>query len=89
MKSAVIVFPGINRDRDMATALARFTGRAPEMVWQTETVLPPDLDKLDKDRFRRDMGGLVEAYQEVARRLGIIPDSEQPERSRPVLVKTD
>jgi phosphoribosylaminoimidazole-succinocarboxamide synthase len=46
-------------------------------------------DKLDKDRFRRDMGGLVEAYQEVARRLGIIPDSEQPERSRPVLVKTD
>ncbi len=29
-------------------------------------------DKLDKDRFRRDMGGLVEAYQEVARRLGII-----------------
>jgi phosphoribosylformylglycinamidine synthase subunit PurQ / glutaminase len=27
-------------------------------------------DKLDKDRFRRDMGGLVEAYQEVARRLG-------------------
>ena len=29
------------------------------------------LDKLDKDRFRRDMGGLVEAYQEVASRLGI------------------
>ena len=31
-------------------------------------------DKLDKDRFRRDMGGLVEAYQEVARRLGIMPE---------------
>ncbi len=46
-------------------------------------------DKLDKDRFRRDLGGLVEAYQEVARRLGIVPESEQPERSRPVLVKTD
>lgn len=28
-------------------------------------------NKLDKDRFRRDMGGLVEAYQEVALRLGI------------------
>jgi phosphoribosylaminoimidazole-succinocarboxamide synthase len=28
-------------------------------------------EKLDKDRFRRDLGGLVEAYQEVARRLGI------------------
>ncbi len=28
-------------------------------------------EKLDKDRFRRDLGGEVEAYQEVARRLGI------------------
>ncbi|CAN5304756.1 phosphoribosylaminoimidazolesuccinocarboxamide synthase [soil metagenome] len=46
-------------------------------------------DKLDKDRFRRDMGGLVEAYQEVARRLGILPESDQPERSRPRLVKND
>jgi phosphoribosylaminoimidazole-succinocarboxamide synthase len=46
-------------------------------------------DKLDKDRFRRDLGGIVEAYQEVARRLGIVPENENPERSRPVLVKTD
>ena len=30
-------------------------------------------EKLDKDRFRRDMGGVAEAYQEVARRLGILP----------------
>ena len=28
-------------------------------------------EKLDKDRFRRDMGGVVEAYEEVSRRLGI------------------
>jgi phosphoribosylaminoimidazole-succinocarboxamide synthase len=33
-----------------------------------------DERKLDKDRFRRDLGGLVEAYQEVARRLGIMPE---------------
>ena len=46
-------------------------------------------DKLDKDRFRRDMGGLVEAYQEVARRLGIISATETPQRSKPKLVKTD
>jgi phosphoribosylaminoimidazole-succinocarboxamide synthase len=46
-------------------------------------------DKLDKDRFRRDLGGLVEAYQEVARRLGIIPEQEAPERSKPRLVKND
>ena len=31
-------------------------------------------EKLDKDRFRRDLGGEVEAYQEVARRLGLMPD---------------
>jgi phosphoribosylaminoimidazole-succinocarboxamide synthase len=46
-------------------------------------------DKLDKDRFRRDMGGLVEAYQDVARRLGILGPNEKPERMRPKLVKTD
>jgi len=32
--------------------------------------------KLDKDRFRRDLGGEIEAYQEVARRLGISLESE-------------
>ena len=35
-------------------------------------------EKLDKDRFRRDMGGLVEAYSEVARRLGILGESDNP-----------
>ena len=29
-------------------------------------------EKLDKDRFRRDLGNLLEAYQEVARRLNIL-----------------
>ena len=36
-------------------------------------------EKLDKDRFRRDLGGVVEAYSEVARRLGIMPESMQGE----------
>ena len=31
-------------------------------------------EKMDKDRFRRDLGGVEEAYQEVARRLGILPE---------------
>ena len=31
-------------------------------------------EKMDKDRFRRDMGKVEEAYQEVARRLGILPE---------------
>jgi phosphoribosylaminoimidazole-succinocarboxamide synthase len=46
-------------------------------------------DKMDKDRFRRDLGGLIEAYQEVAKRLGIITSIEKPERARPKLVKSD
>jgi phosphoribosylaminoimidazole-succinocarboxamide synthase len=30
---------------------------------------------MDKDRFRRDLGGLIDAYQEIARRLGVtVPD---------------
>ncbi len=32
-------------------------------------------ERMDKDRFRRDLGGVEEAYQEVARRLGILPES--------------
>ena len=32
-------------------------------------------EKMDKDRFRRDLGNVAEAYQEVARRLGILPES--------------
>jgi phosphoribosylaminoimidazole-succinocarboxamide synthase len=32
-------------------------------------------EKMDKDRFRRDLGGVEEAYQEVARRLGVLPES--------------
>jgi phosphoribosylaminoimidazole-succinocarboxamide synthase len=44
-------------------------------------------DKLDKDRFRRDMGGLVEAYTEVAKRLGIIAENEPIGGSSPKLVQ--
>ena len=44
MKSAVIVFPGSNCDRDMAVALELVTGRAPVMIWHRETELPDGLD---------------------------------------------
>jgi phosphoribosylaminoimidazole-succinocarboxamide synthase len=43
-------------------------------------------DKMDKDRFRKDMGGLVEAYTEVARRLGILMESENVVHTGPKLV---
>ena len=42
-------------------------------LWDVQTN-----EKMDKDRFRRDLGGLVEAYQEIAKRLGVnIPDLDQ------------
>ena len=44
MKSAVVVFPGINRERDMARALRLISGRAPAMVWHTDTQLPAGCD---------------------------------------------
>lgn len=44
MKSAVIVFPGSNCDRDMAVALATVTGEQPKMVWHGNSELPDDLD---------------------------------------------
>ncbi len=51
-------------------------------LWDIETN-----NKLDKDRYRRDLGGLVEAYQEVARRLGIVNHNEPHRGTGPVLVK--
>ncbi len=44
MKSAVIVFPGSNCDRDCATSIARVTGVSPTMIWHDETALPDGLD---------------------------------------------
>jgi phosphoribosylformylglycinamidine synthase subunit PurQ / glutaminase len=44
MKSAVIVFPGSNCDRDMATALKLVSGKAPEMVWHRDSELPDGTD---------------------------------------------
>jgi phosphoribosylformylglycinamidine synthase len=44
MKSAVIVFPGSNCDRDAATALQAVTGSAPAMVWHKDTELPAGVD---------------------------------------------
>jgi phosphoribosylformylglycinamidine synthase len=44
MKAAICVFPGTNRERDMAIALERASGRKPLMLWHRETELPAGLD---------------------------------------------
>lgn len=53
-------------------------------LWDVETN-----KKLDKDRFRQDLGGMVDAYQEVARRLGILFENDPDNRPGPTLVKSD
>jgi phosphoribosylaminoimidazole-succinocarboxamide synthase len=52
-------------------------------LWDIETK-----NKLDKDRFRQDLGGLVEAYQEVAKRLGVLVENTLPKPKGPVLVRS-
>ena len=51
-------------------------------LWDTTTN-----DKLDKDLFRNDSGDLLEAYNEVARRMGIISKKNKTENTGPVLIK--
>ena len=52
-------------------------------LWDIETQ-----DKMDKDRFRKDLSGLIEAYQEVARRLGVFVDNRPGDGEGPVLVSS-
>ena len=44
MKSAVIVFPASNCDRDAKVALEQMTGKTPHMVWHQDSELP-DVDR--------------------------------------------
>lgn len=44
MKSAVIVFPGSNCDRDLAVAFERASGKKSAMVWHKDVTLPDGLD---------------------------------------------
>jgi len=43
MKAAVVVFPGLNRDRDMIAALTKIGGTAPAVVWHKDADIP-DVD---------------------------------------------
>ena len=42
---------------------------------------------MDKDRFLKNMGGVEEAYQEVARRLGILPEGDSRDLKGPTLIQ--
>ena len=51
-------------------------------LWDSKTG-----EKMDKDRFRRDMGKVEEGYQEVARRLGILPEAGVRDLKGPEMVQ--
>ena len=51
-------------------------------LWDSKTN-----EKMDKDRFRRDLGKIEEAYQEVARRLGILPEAGLRDMKGPELMQ--
>jgi phosphoribosylaminoimidazole-succinocarboxamide synthase len=51
-------------------------------LWDSQTN-----EKMDKDRFRRDLGGTAEAYQEVARRLGILPEGGPRDMKGPAVMQ--
>ena len=77
-----IEFGRIWEDDQMRIVLADEISPDSCRLWDSKTN-----EKLDKDRFRRDMEGIEEAYQEVARRLGILPEMNLTEASGPRLVK--
>ncbi|ATR22723.1 Phosphoribosylaminoimidazole-succinocarboxamide synthase [Roseomonas mucosa] len=51
-------------------------------LWDSKTG-----EKMDKDRFRRDLGKVEEGYQEVARRLGILPEAGVRDLKGPELMQ--
>ena len=63
-------FGRVYTEDDMQIVLADEISPDNCRLWDTKTN-----EKLDKDRFRQDLGGVKEAYQEVARRLGVLPEA--------------
>jgi phosphoribosylformylglycinamidine synthase len=44
MRTAIVQFPGLNRDRDMVDAITKIAGNAPELIWYTETEIAKEVD---------------------------------------------
>lgn len=65
-----IEFGKIELENGIAIVLADEISPDTCRLWDTKTG-----EKMDKDRFRRDLGNVEGAYQEVARRLGVLPEN--------------
>jgi phosphoribosylaminoimidazole-succinocarboxamide synthase len=69
-------------DHTMRIVLADEISPDSMRLWDVKTN-----EKMDKDRFRRDLGNVAEAYQEVARRLGILPESGPVDLKEPETIQ--
>jgi phosphoribosylaminoimidazole-succinocarboxamide synthase len=65
-----VVFGRLYEEDDMRIVLADEISPDNMRLWDARTN-----EKLDKDRFRRDLGNVQEGYAEIARRLGILPEA--------------
>jgi len=75
---------------DLKLEFGRFYSEEGEMIMLADEISPDTCrlwdittnDKMDKDRFRRDLGKTEEAYREVARRLGVLPNINVVEKTQ-------
>jgi len=77
-----IEFGRLYENEDMRIVLADEISPDNCRLWDTKTN-----EKMDKDRFRRDLGKIEEAYQEVARRLGILPEASKTDMKGPEMMQ--
>ena len=77
-----VEFGRLWEEEDMRIILADEISPDNCRLWDSRTN-----EKLDKDRFRRDLGGVQEAYAEIARRLGILPEAGPRDLKGPEMVQ--
>jgi phosphoribosylaminoimidazole-succinocarboxamide synthase len=77
-----IEFGRLYENEDMRIVLADEISPDNCRLWDVKTS-----EKMDKDRFRRDLGKIEEAYQEVARRLGILPEAGTRDMKGPEMMQ--
>jgi phosphoribosylaminoimidazole-succinocarboxamide synthase len=77
-----IEFGRLYKDDEMRIVLADEISPDNCRLWDLKTN-----EKMDKDRFRQDLGRVEEAYQEVARRLGILPEGGPADIKGPKIVQ--
>ena len=75
-------FGRIWNDEEMMIVLADEISPDSCRLWDVETN-----ERLDKDRFRRDLGKVEEGYQEIARRLGVLPEAGPVDLKGPKLMQ--